>query len=621
MIWTLEILREHYDSVWCVDFEYNTGISGADAPSPICMVARELFSGKTVRKWLWGGAMATCPIPTNERCLYVAFYASAEITCHLGLGWPVPTRILDLYAEFRCIANSKVGFQIASVEGNSKGASRFDLLNCMRTFGLGAEAVTAGYKDEARQLCIQGGPFSEADKTLILEYCESDVIALVKLLPRMLEFIDPHPALFRGRYMAAVAAMERRGIPVNKELADRLRDRWDAIVHLLITNSKCDFDVIGNKDIDQKKFAIWLESNGLLHSWPHNFSNSNSLRSDSNTLSDWAKFFPQVMRLKEFLEVVRRTRLFDKLQIGSDGRNRFLISPFGSKTGRNQPSNAKSVFGPACWVRLLIQPPPGYALIYCDWSGQEYGEAAYFSGDHKMIADYAKYRSQYHVSIEDFAEQVNDYIERESSGFRLNFYVDEVGQYIAENVKLMTNLQTIAESLATKCRGRAWVIVTAQEDMGTVVGEMGKQQSNDFSKIQARFANRMKLTSADVAEVIQKRLLMKNEDGVRQLTDIYHEQSNNFKTLFDFADGSQTYRNFQDRDHFIHSYPFIPYQFALFQSTIQNLSQHNAFEGTHTLVWNSASSEFVSPCCSAADTLIGIQATFPILALFTKLGH
>ncbi len=225
-----------------------------------------------------------------------------------------------------------------------------------------------------------------------------------------------------------------------------------------------------------------------------------------------------------------------------------------------------------------------------------------------------KYRSQYRVSIEDFAEQVHAYIERQSSDFRLNFFVDEVGQYIAENVKLMTNLQTIAESLATKCRGRAWVIVTAQEDMGTVVGEMGKQQGNDFSKIQARFANRMKLTSADVAEVIQKRLLMKTEDGVRLLSDTYHAQSNNFKTLFDFADGSQTYRNFQDRDHFIHSYPFIPYQFALFQAAIQNLSQHNAFEGKHSSVGErSMLGVFQQVAIQIGNHEIGQLATFDLM--------
>ncbi|AAS96500.1 conserved hypothetical protein [Nitratidesulfovibrio vulgaris str. Hildenborough] len=225
-----------------------------------------------------------------------------------------------------------------------------------------------------------------------------------------------------------------------------------------------------------------------------------------------------------------------------------------------------------------------------------------------------KYRSQYRVSIEDFAEQVHAYIERQSPDFRLNFFVDEVGQYIAENIKLMTNLQTIAESMATKCRGRAWVIVTAQEDMGTVVGEMGKQQGNDFSKIQARFANRMKLTSADVAEVIQKRLLMKTEEGVRLLSDIYYAQSNNFKTLFDFADGSQTYRNYQDRDHFIHSYPFIPYQFALFQSAIQNLSQHNAFEGKHSSVGErSMLGVFQQVAIQIGGHEIGQLATFDLM--------
>ncbi len=225
-----------------------------------------------------------------------------------------------------------------------------------------------------------------------------------------------------------------------------------------------------------------------------------------------------------------------------------------------------------------------------------------------------KYRSQYSVSIEDFAEQIHAYIEKQSPEFRLNFFVDEVGQYIAENVKLMTNLQTIAESLATKCRGRAWVVVTAQEDMGTVVGEMGKQQGNDFSKIQARFANRMKLTSADVAEVIQKRLLMKTEDGVRLLSDIYHGQSNNFKTLFDFTDGSQTYRNFQDEDHFIRSYPFIPYQFALFQLAIQNLSQHSAFEGKHSSVGErSMLGVFQQVAIQIGDHEIGQLATFDLM--------
>jgi len=65
------------------------------------------------------------------------------------------------------------------------------------------------------------------------------------------------------------------------------------------------------------------------------------------------------------------------------------------------------------------------------------------------------YRNDYRLSIEDFAEQVQQYIAMKPKGFRLNFFVDEVGQYVAGTPKLMTNLQTIAESLATRCNGQA----------------------------------------------------------------------------------------------------------------------------------------------------------------------
>jgi len=97
----------------------------------------------------------------------------------------------------------------------------------------------------------------------------------------------------------------------------------------------------------------------------------------------------------------------------------------------------------------------------------------------------SQYRKDTRVSIEDFANMVKAWIDRQIPNFRLNFFVDEVGQYIADNVKLMTNLQTIAESLNTKCKGQAWLIVTAQQAITEVVGDLTAQQENDFSKIQA----------------------------------------------------------------------------------------------------------------------------------------
>eukprot|EP01047_Picozoa_sp_COSAG01_P050905 COSAG01_NODE_5193_length_4419_cov_606.935591_1_plen_1138_part_10 len=225
-----------------------------------------------------------------------------------------------------------------------------------------------------------------------------------------------------------------------------------------------------------------------------------------------------------------------------------------------------------------------------------------------------RYRSDYKLSIEDFANQVKKYIKARGKDFRLNFFVDEAGQYIADNIKLMTNLQTVAESLNTKCNGQAWVMVTAQEDMNTVIGEMDKQQANDFSKIQDRFSIRMKLTSADVAEVIQKRLLKKTDDGCQALLPVYEREQNNFRTLFDFTGGSQTYKNFTDADDFVRSYPFIPYQFELFQLAIKNLSDQNAFEGKHSSVGErSMLGVFQDVAVKISDHGIGDLATFDLM--------
>jgi hypothetical protein len=128
------------------------------------------------------------------------------------------------------------------------------------------------------------------------------------------------------------------------------------------------------------------------------------------------------------------------------------------------------------------------------------------------------------------------------------------------------------------------VFVTSQEDMDKVVGDRTKQQGNDFTKIQARFKTRVKLTSADVEEVIRKRLLEKNSAGEAALEAIYAKESVNFKTLFDFVDGAKTYRNYTDAGHFVGTYPFVSYQFPLFQAAIAGISDHNVFEGRNSSV-------------------------------------
>ena len=223
----------------------------------------------------------------------------------------------------------------------------------------------------------------------------------------------------------------------------------------------------------------------------------------------------------------------------------------------------------------------------------------------------ATYQATYAVSIEDFADEVSAWLDQQEPGFRLNFFVDEVGQFISSNTHLMLNLQTIAESLNTKCQGRAWVFVTSQEDMDKVVGDRTKKQGNDFSKIQARFATRVKLTSADVEEVIRKRLLEKNDKGTEILQAVYAQEHANFKTLFDFVDGAKTYRNFTDEAHFVGTYPFVSYQFPLFQAAIEGISDHNVFEGRNSSVGERSMLGVVQQVTKGiGDLEIGSLATF-----------
>lgn len=196
----------------------------------------------------------------------------------------------------------------------------------------------------------------------------------------------------------------------------------------------------------------------------------------------------------------------------------------------------------------------------------------------------SRYEEQYSLSIEDFADEVAQWLEARPEGHRLLFMVDEVGQFIGSSTKLMLNLQTIVETLSTRCNGRAWVCVTSQEDMDGVIGDRTRTQGNDFSKIQARFATRMKLTSHDVEEVVKKRLLRKAAVAEAALDPLYDEFHTSFRALFDFVDGSKTYRNYDTRDRFTQVYPFVPYQFPFFQAALVGLSEHNVFEGRHASV-------------------------------------
>ena len=223
-------------------------------------------------------------------------------------------------------------------------------------------------------------------------------------------------------------------------------------------------------------------------------------------------------------------------------------------------------------------------------------------------------REDYRVSIESFAQMVKDYIERQPAGFRLNFFVDEVGQFIGQDSKLMLNLQTVAETLGTVCNGRAWVFVTSQADLEGVLGSFKGLAAQDITKIMGRFKTQLTLASADVREVIQKRLLAKQEAEPVVLTGIYDREKDNLQTLYRFGDNSINLSGWRGSDEFCAFYPFHTYQFDLFQLAIQQLSKHGVFTGKYLSVGErSMLAVFQEVAKAVRNQDVGHLATFDLM--------
>lgn len=182
----------------------------------------------------------------------------------------------------------------------------------------------------------------------------------------------------------------------------------------------------------------------------------------------------------------------------------------------------------------------------------------------------------YNISIEKFAQMVKDYCAKKGPNHHVVFLVDEIGQYIGDNSKLMLNLQTVTEDLGTKCQGKAWILVTSQQDIDSLM----KVPGNDFSKIQGRFKTRLSLSSANVDEVIRKRILAKNEMATQTLEALYEEKEALLKNLISFTSDTAEKKMYADGKDFAAVYPFIPYQFNLLGSVLTSIREHGA-SGKH----------------------------------------
>ncbi|MBR2583952.1 MAG: BREX system P-loop protein BrxC, partial [Thermoguttaceae bacterium] len=188
---------------------------------------------------------------------------------------------------------------------------------------------------------------------------------------------------------------------------------------------------------------------------------------------------------------------------------------------------------------------------------------------------YEKAQNEYSNSPRDFAKLLKDYLSDQGEDHQIVFLVDEIGQYIGDNSGLMLNLQTLVEDIGVMCGSRVWVIVTSQQN----IDDITKVRGNDFSKIQGRFKTRLSLSSSNVREVIQKRILRKNKTAEKVLTALYENKQTILKNLVNFKNDAEL-KVYDGAENFSALYPFIPYQVNLTQKVLTTIRQYSS-SGKH----------------------------------------
>jgi DNA polymerase-1 len=304
-----------FEEVVTLDFEFHGGVrnprSEGNRPFIVCLCARELRSGRQFRLWRDEILqLKTPPYRIDAKTLVVAFYASAELGCHLSLGWPLPANILDLFIEFRRLTNHSDEQQPPA-----------GLLNALDHFHL--DGIEAQSKEQWRGVVLRGGPWSAEERGGILDYCWSDIDALEKLLAVMPIRNFGH-SLVHGSYMRADAWMRHRGIPVDKPLYDDFATLWNELRQELINDLNSRYPFFEGASFRHKLLSGWVAAHGIRF-WP--LTPTGKLKTDAETLRAMAQRCPEVAEFCHSKITLDQLKTFD-LSVGADWRNRCMLSAF-----------------------------------------------------------------------------------------------------------------------------------------------------------------------------------------------------------------------------------------------------------------------------------------------------
>jgi DNA polymerase I len=392
------LIPSRFTQVWFIDTEFQA-VDG-EQNVPVCLCAYELRSKRKVEMFF---DRPHENIFDDPNALFVCYNAVAEWKTFLALGWTVPSNTIDLYFEY-----------LNEVNGVWRGPTSLrelgtGLVDAMREHGL--DPMDAAEKDAERQYIIANGTQAPAGITQdehakrIVSYCWTDVRGTFQLAKRMLPGIDFDQALWRGAYTRPAAHYEHNGLPVNVERYQQINARRSELQIEIAEkieekNGYGVYAIEGTKKnprqravFKMKQFGALLERLGILELWPKT-DTGQPMTDDEEVFQPMAKVHPYLEDLRQARKSLNDLGRFGS-HLGKDGFNRAPLWAFGTVTSRNNPKAKAFLLSRPHWVRNLITPLPGMAIVHADIVGAESWLAAGFSGDPELMRIYTSGADQY----------------------------------------------------------------------------------------------------------------------------------------------------------------------------------------------------------------------------------
>jgi DNA polymerase-1 len=365
-----------------VDSEFDARKGRGEPPgSPVCICALEIDQhGRETEHRLAAPYPTSPPWQRDDPFLTVGFALSAEAGSFLNVAWPFPLLALDLYAEFMVLHNTEM-----VRKGEDSKLPGPSLVKACQRYGV--EGMDEIDKENMRSLAYTKADHTPEEIALLQDYCLNDDCRMtMRLFQAMRPRIDMLRAPIRGAFMMEIERMRWHGIPLDMPVYRRIQQCSADIAESLRAelNRKLGAEVYFHDVFKRRTMLAVMRYHGIpipIDPKTRKYSCATKL------IKSMVGTYPL---LKEYCEDKRMidavTNL--KLEIGVDGRNRFWLNPFGTKTGRNNPSTNRSVLGLPHTMRSLIKPLPGMAVASVDIGAEEIGIAAGLSGDMVLQADY-----------------------------------------------------------------------------------------------------------------------------------------------------------------------------------------------------------------------------------------